>query len=130
MRRECHELLAPAEKQGIGAEHEHANMLIDKLCEGGVDLAYRAGIQDMELQPQRGCRLARVSRNRIGIWVVRIYQHGGRRRLLATLSSAAAAGLIGSAKVGAQEAPPETTTVRLTKIPGICVAPRRTQYPY
>src|SRR5262245_63118883 len=77
MRRECHELLAPAEKQGIGAEHEHANMLIDKLCEGGVDLAYRAGIQDMELQPQRGCRLARVSRNRIGIWVVRIYQHGG-----------------------------------------------------
>jgi NitT/TauT family transport system substrate-binding protein len=47
-----------------------------------------------------------------------------RRRLLATLSSAAAAGLIGSAKVGAQEAPPETTTVRLTKIPGICVAPQ------
>src|SRR5215472_2842007 len=29
------------------------------------------------LQPQRGRRLARVSRNRIGIWVVRIYQHGG-----------------------------------------------------
>jgi NitT/TauT family transport system substrate-binding protein len=47
-----------------------------------------------------------------------------RRRLLATLSSATAAGLIGSAKVGAQEAPPETTTVRLTKIPGICVAPQ------
>jgi hypothetical protein len=47
-----------------------------------------------------------------------------RRRLLATLSSATAAALIGSAKVGAQEAPPETTTVRLTKIPGICVAPQ------
>jgi hypothetical protein len=26
MRRECHELLAPAEKQGIGAEHEHAKV--------------------------------------------------------------------------------------------------------
>ncbi|SRR5437764_13614100 len=47
-----------------------------------------------------------------------------RRRLLATLSSATAAGLIGSGKVGAQEAPPETTTIRLTKIPGICVAPQ------
>jgi NitT/TauT family transport system substrate-binding protein len=47
-----------------------------------------------------------------------------RRRLLATLSSATAAGFIGSGKVGAQEAPPETTTVRLTKIPGICIAPQ------
>jgi len=35
-----------------------------------------------------------------------------------------AAGLIGSAKVGAQEAPPETTTVRLGKIYGICIAPQ------
>jgi NitT/TauT family transport system substrate-binding protein len=47
-----------------------------------------------------------------------------RRRLLATLSSAAAANLIGCPKVFAQEAPPETTTVRMTKIPGICVAPQ------
>ena len=47
-----------------------------------------------------------------------------RRRLLATLSSAMAAGLIGSAKVGAQERPPETTTVRLGKIYGICIAPQ------
>jgi NitT/TauT family transport system substrate-binding protein len=46
-----------------------------------------------------------------------------RRRVLATLSSAATAGLIGG-KVSAQEAPPETTTIRLTKIPGICVAPQ------
>ena len=46
-----------------------------------------------------------------------------RRRLLATLSSAAAAGLVGG-KVSAQEAPPETTTIRLVKIPGICVAPQ------
>jgi NitT/TauT family transport system substrate-binding protein len=47
-----------------------------------------------------------------------------RRRLLATLSSAAAANLIGGPMVFAQEAPPETTTVRMTKIPGICVAPQ------
>ena len=37
---------------------------------------------------------------------------GGRRYLLAISNSTA------------QEAPPETTTIRLTKIPGICVAPQ------
>jgi hypothetical protein len=47
-----------------------------------------------------------------------------RRRLLATLSSATAAGLIGSGKVGAQEAPPETTTIRLAKNASICSAPQ------
>jgi len=47
-----------------------------------------------------------------------------RRRVLATLSSATAAGLIGGARGMAQEAPPETTTIRLVKIPGICVAPQ------
>jgi NitT/TauT family transport system substrate-binding protein len=47
-----------------------------------------------------------------------------RRSVLATLSSAAAAGLIGGTKASAQEAPPETTTIRLVKIPGICVAPQ------
>jgi NitT/TauT family transport system substrate-binding protein len=46
-----------------------------------------------------------------------------RRRVLAALS-ASAAGLIGGTRGFAQEAPPETTTVRLTKIPGICVAPQ------
>jgi NitT/TauT family transport system substrate-binding protein len=47
-----------------------------------------------------------------------------RRRFLATLSSASAAGLVGSAKSFAQEAPPETTTLRLAKINGICIAPQ------
>ena len=46
-----------------------------------------------------------------------------RRRLLATLSSATAASLF-DGKVSAQEAPPETTTIRLGKIPGVCIAPQ------
>src|SRR5262245_54427305 len=46
------------------------------------------------------------------------------RRVLATLSPAAAAGLLGSPRGMAQEAPPETTTIRLAKIPGICIAPQ------
>ena len=47
-----------------------------------------------------------------------------RRRFLATLSSAGAAGLVGSAKSFAEEGPPETTTLRLAKINGICIAPQ------
>jgi NitT/TauT family transport system substrate-binding protein len=47
-----------------------------------------------------------------------------RRRFLSTFSSAGVAALYGSANCSAQEAPPETTTIRLTKVPGICVAPQ------
>jgi NitT/TauT family transport system substrate-binding protein len=47
-----------------------------------------------------------------------------RRRLLATLSSAAAVSLIDGPNVFAQQAPPETTTVRIAKIAGICIAPQ------
>jgi NitT/TauT family transport system substrate-binding protein len=47
-----------------------------------------------------------------------------RRRFLATLSSAGAAGLIGAPASRAQDGRLETTTVRLAQIPGICVAPQ------
>ena len=47
-----------------------------------------------------------------------------RRRFLATLSSVGAASLFGAHASFAQERPPETTTVRLGKIYGICIAPQ------
>src|SRR5712691_7687739 len=47
-----------------------------------------------------------------------------RRQFLSTLSSASAAGLIGARNSSAQEAPPETTTIRLGKIASICIAPQ------
>src|SRR5438046_127126 len=47
-----------------------------------------------------------------------------RRRLLAMLSSAASACFIGGPDSSAQEQPPETSSLRLAKIPGICVAPQ------
>jgi NitT/TauT family transport system substrate-binding protein len=47
-----------------------------------------------------------------------------RRRFLTTLSSAGAAGLMGAPKSSAQDGPLETTTVRLAKIAGICIAPQ------
>jgi len=47
-----------------------------------------------------------------------------RRALLRTLSSAAAAAAIGTRTASAEEAPPETTRVRLAKVAGICIAPQ------
>jgi NitT/TauT family transport system substrate-binding protein len=47
-----------------------------------------------------------------------------RRQLLATLSSAGAAGLLGASNSIAEDAPPETTTIRLAKNPSLCVAPQ------
>jgi len=47
-----------------------------------------------------------------------------RRSFLATLSSAGAAGLIGAPPSFAQEAPPETTTIRLARSRSICIAPQ------
>ena len=46
------------------------------------------------------------------------------RRLFTThIALAAAAGLIGGAAARAADDPPETNSVRLPKIPGICIAP-------
>ena len=47
-----------------------------------------------------------------------------RRHFLATLSATGAAGLIGAARSFGQEPPLETTTVRLSKINGTCIAPQ------
>jgi NitT/TauT family transport system substrate-binding protein len=46
-----------------------------------------------------------------------------RRDFLSTLSAASAAGILGAPSVRADEGPPETTVVRLTQDPNICVAP-------
>jgi NitT/TauT family transport system substrate-binding protein len=47
-----------------------------------------------------------------------------RRDFLAGLSAAGVAGALGAKTSLADEPPPETTTVRLSKIPGICIAPQ------
>jgi NitT/TauT family transport system substrate-binding protein len=47
-----------------------------------------------------------------------------RRRFLAGLSAAGAASLVGVQQSLSAEAPPETTSVRLAKIKGICIAPQ------
>jgi NitT/TauT family transport system substrate-binding protein len=47
-----------------------------------------------------------------------------RRRFLTTLTLAGAAGFVGAPRALAAEGPLETTTVRIVKEPGICIAPQ------
>ena len=47
-----------------------------------------------------------------------------RRRFLTNLSAAGAAGVLSTRRSFADEARPEITTIRLAKIPGICIAPQ------
>ena len=47
-----------------------------------------------------------------------------RRRFLAGLTAAGAASLVGAPTPALAEPPPETTRIRLAKIPSICVAPQ------
>ncbi len=47
-----------------------------------------------------------------------------RREFLTTAALAGAAGFLGSSLARAAEGPLETTTVRLSKVPGICIAPQ------
>src|SRR5436190_23471767 len=53
-----------------------------------------------------------------------MYSTLSRRCFLTTLSSAGVAGLMGTPCVSAQEAPPETTTIRLARNPSLCIAPQ------
>jgi NitT/TauT family transport system substrate-binding protein len=46
-----------------------------------------------------------------------------RRDVLASLSAAGAAGLVGFGQALANEGPPETTTIRLRRDPSICLVP-------
>jgi NitT/TauT family transport system substrate-binding protein len=47
-----------------------------------------------------------------------------RRQFLTTLSAVGASGLMGAGASLAQDGPPETTTIRLARIPSICRAPQ------
>ena len=61
-RRQRDELFAPAVEEWIGADDERAGPLLRQGREGGVDLAFGAGVQDMKLQPERARRRLHVSR--------------------------------------------------------------------
>ena len=60
-----HELIAPAGEEPVGADDKRAGVQLDKRGESGVDPAFRAGLQDIELHPCRALQrfaCARLSR--------------------------------------------------------------------
>ena len=68
-----YELLAPAAQERIRADDERASMQLDQGGEGGVDLAFAAGFQDMELQPLRARCFLHVSNDALGSRIVRVH---------------------------------------------------------
>ena len=51
--RQRHDLISLANEKRVDANNEPAGAQLDKLPEGCVDFAFCAGIQDMQLQPER-----------------------------------------------------------------------------
>ena len=61
--RQRHELLAPAVKNGSAPTTSAPACSWTRVGEGGVDLAFGAGLQDIELHPLRARRFLHVSDN-------------------------------------------------------------------
>ncbi len=51
-------------------------MQLDEGGEGGVDLAFGAGLQDRELHPLRARRFLHVSNDALGSRIVRVHEQG------------------------------------------------------
>ena len=60
----------------VGGDDERAGLPLDEGGEGGVDLTFGAGLQDIELYPLRARRFLHVSDLELGIRVVRVHQQG------------------------------------------------------
>ena len=60
-RRQCGELFASGYEEWVGADHERAGSQLDQGCEGRIEIAFVAGMQDMELQPEGAGRRLQVS---------------------------------------------------------------------
>src|SRR5215831_3654518 len=71
-----HELVAPAIEEWLGGDEERAGTQFDQGGESGVDLAFGAGSQDMELQPLRAHRFLHVSNELLSSRIHRIHQQG------------------------------------------------------
>src|SRR5262245_61728122 len=80
--RQPHELVALAEQKRVGADNQSIGSLLDDGGESRIDLAFRAGIQDVDLKPKgprtalhiacldRAGPVVRIDeyRNRRGVW--------------------------------------------------------------
>lgn len=59
------ELLAVGQEEHVNADHDRADPQSSRCCKGCVEVAFTAGVEDMELQPQ--CARCRVQVSPFGL---------------------------------------------------------------
>src|SRR5207247_2636999 len=69
-----HQLVAPAADERIAGDDEPAGMQFDEGREGGIDLAFGAGLQDVEPYPLRARCFLHIWDQGRGSRAVRVYQ--------------------------------------------------------
>ena len=67
MRRQVDQLDAPAVEEGVAGDEEGVGPLARKRCEGSIDLAAGAGVEDVDLQPHGASGRFHVSQRGFGI---------------------------------------------------------------
>ena len=76
-RRQVDQLDTPAGEEGVGADEEGVGPLARKSCEGRIDLAAGAGVEDLDLQPHGAGSRFHVSQRGLGSrGIGRIDEHG------------------------------------------------------
>jgi hypothetical protein len=74
--RQRHDLLAPEHEEWVGRDEERAGLPLDEGSEGGVDLAFGAGLQDMELHSLHSRRFLCLSHYGLDSRIVRVHEQG------------------------------------------------------
>ena len=76
-RRQVDQLDTPAGEKGVAADEEGVGPLAHKSCEGRIDLAAGAGVEDLDLQPHGASSRFHVSQRGLGSRSIgRIDEHG------------------------------------------------------
>ena len=75
-RREVDQLDAPADEEGVGADEERVGPLARKRCEGRIDLAAGAGVEDLDLQSHGARSRCHISQRGLGMAHCRVDEHG------------------------------------------------------
>src|SRR5712691_2530129 len=74
--RQCGELLGPAIEDCIGADHERAGSQLGQGCEDRIEIAFGAGMQDMQLHSEDAGRRLQVSQYGLGIGIGWVDERG------------------------------------------------------
>ena len=69
-------MITPGVEQSIGGQEQGLWPLSTKCCEGGINVAFGAGIHDAELLPKFLRRFANVRQVPPGVRIGRVYKNG------------------------------------------------------